>query len=128
MKKNNWPIYSKENLILGNPKSEAALITLWTPTRQITEKLDKNLFSAAGQLYSKSGINYIIRNILANPFIHYLIICGQDLSGSGQALINFFQKGIDSDYNILDADFALIDKEIPKQAIELVRKNVKIIT
>ncbi len=126
MESKNWPIYSKESLILGNPKSEIAIITLWTPTKQITEKLDKNLFSVAGQLYSKSGINYIIRNILANPSVHYLIVCGQDLSSSGKALINFFKKGIDKDYNIIDSDFALIHKEIPRQALELVRKNVQI--
>ena len=80
----------------------------------------------AGQLYSKSGINYIIRNILANPSIHYLIVCGQDTSSSGQALINFFQKGIDEDYNIIDTDFALIHKEIPKESIKLIRENIKI--
>ncbi len=127
MKNNkNWPIYSKDNLILGNPEKEVAIVTLWTPTKKITEKLDKNLFSVAGQLYSKSGINYIIRNILANPLIHYLVVCGQDLSGSGQALINFFKEGIDENYNIIGSDFALIHKEIPSQALELVRKNVQI--
>jgi len=126
MENNNWPIYSKNNLILGDLKSEVAIITLWTPTKQITEKLDKNLFCVAGQLYSKSGINYIIRNILANPSIHYLIICGQDLSGSGKALLNFFKKGIDENYNIIGSDFALIHKEIPRQALELIRKNVQI--
>lgn len=126
MENNSWPIYSKDNLILGSPKSEVAIVTLWTPVKKITEKLDKNLFNIAGQLYSKSGINYIIRNILANPSIHYLIVCGQDTSSSGQALINFFQKGIDEDYNIIDTDFALIHKEIPKESIELIRENVNI--
>lgn len=127
-KKNNknWLIYSKNNLIFGDKKSEVGIITLWTPVKQIAEKLDKKLFLAAGQLYSKSGINYIIRNILANPSIRYLIVCGQDLSGSGKALINFFKKGIDENYNITGSNFALIDKEIPRQSLELIRKNVQI--
>lgn len=126
MENKNWPIYFKDNLILGNPKSEVALITLWTPSKKITEKLDKHLFCLTGQLYSKDGINYIIRNILANPSIRYLVICGQDLSESGKALIDFFQKGVDQDYNIVDNDFALIHKEIPIQYLELIRQNVQV--
>lgn len=128
MKKNgkNWPIYFKDNLILGNSESEVALITLWMPAKKITEKIDKNLFCAAGQLYSKDGVNYIIRNILANPSIRYLVICGQDISGSGKVLVDFFQKGIDNNYNVIDNDFALIHKEIPKEALELLRQNVQI--
>lgn len=122
----NWPIYFKENLILSNPKSEVAIVTLWTPTKKIIEGIDKNLYCVAGQLYSKDGINYIIRNILAHPSIRYLIVCGTELSGSGKALIDFFQKGIDENYNIIDQDFAIVHKEIPKEAIELVRQNVQI--
>jgi len=126
MKNQNWSIYFKENLILGNSASEAGLVTLWTPVEKIIKKLDKNLFFIAGQLYSKDGINYLLRNILANPSIRYLIICGQDLSGSGKALINFFQKGVAENYNIVDSDFATIHKEIPKDSLELLRQNVKI--
>lgn len=122
----NWPVYFKENLFLSNPKSEVAIVTLWTPIQKIVEKLDKNSFCLAGQLYSKDGINYIIRNILANPSISCLIICGQDISGTGKALINFFQKGIDENYNIAGSDFALIHKEIPKSFLEIIRQNVKV--
>lgn len=128
MEKNNknWPNYFKNNLILGNSKSEVAIVTLWTPAKKIAEKMNKNLFCVIGQLYSKDGVNYIIRNILANPSIRFLIVCGQDLSGSGKVLIDFFQKGVDDDYNIKDNDFALIHKEIPEKALKLVRSNVQI--
>jgi len=37
-KKTNWPVCSSENLILGNPESEIAIITLWTPTKKITDE------------------------------------------------------------------------------------------
>lgn len=122
----DWPIYFRDNLILGNPKSEVVIITLWTPVEQITKKLDKNLFCLVGQLYSKDGINYIIRNILANPSIYYLIVCGQDLSSSGKALIDFFEKGVDENYNIIGNKFSLLHKEIPREYLEMVRHNVRI--
>lgn len=126
MENKDWPIYFKENLILGDPLSEVGLVTLWTPLEKIIEKLGKNLFFVAGQFYSKDGINYLIRNILANPSIRHLIVCGQDLSGSGKALVDFFQKGIDENYEIVDSDFATIHKEIPKDSLELLRQNVKV--
>lgn len=126
MSKKNWPIYFKDNLILGNPKSEVGIVTLWTPTKKITDKIDKGLFCVAGQLYSKEGISYIIRNILANPSIRYLLVCGNDLSGSGQALIDLFKKGIDKDYNIVNIPYSSIHKEIPLRSINTFRKGVKI--
>jgi len=120
-----WPIYFSDSLIKGNPESEIAITTLWTPAKLIADKIDPKLFSAIGQLYSKEGINFILRNILANPKIRYLIVCGTELSGSGKALADFFAKGVDKENNIIGNDFAAIHKEIPLDALELVRKNVR---
>jgi len=111
---------------MGNPQSEAGLITLWTPAENIVRNLDRNLFRLAGQLYSKEGINYLLRNILSNPSIRYLVVCGQDLSGSGRALVNFFEKGVSQDYKILGSDFALIHKEIPREVLDVLRQGVKV--
>ncbi len=120
-----WPVYYSDSLIKGNFESEIAVTTLWTPAKLIADKIDKNSFSVIGQLYSKEGINFILRNILANPRIRYIIVCGTELSGSGKALVDFFAKGVDKDNNIIDNDFAAIQKEISLEAIELVRKNVR---
>ena len=120
-----WPVCSNENLVLGNPDSETVITTLWTPTKKITDELDPDSFCVAGQLYSKEGINFIIRNILAKPSIRYLIICGTELSGSGKVLVDFFEKGINEEHEVIGNDFAKIHKEIPKEILDLVRKNIK---
>ncbi|MCK4525638.1 MAG: hypothetical protein KAU07_04325, partial [Candidatus Andersenbacteria bacterium] len=125
-KKTNWPVCSNENLIFGNPDSEITIATLWTPTKKITDKLSPDSFCVAGQLYSKEGINFIIRNILAKPSIRYLIVCGTELSGSGKVLVDFFEKGVDDDQMVVGNDFAKIHKEIPKESLDLIRKNVKL--
>ncbi|MCK4891072.1 MAG: hypothetical protein KAS78_00235, partial [Candidatus Pacebacteria bacterium] len=106
--------------------SEIVIATLWTPTKKITDELDPDSFCVAGQLYSKEGINFIIRNILAKPSIRYLIVCGTELSGSGKVLVDFFEKGVDNDHMVIGSDFAKIHKEIPKEFIDMVRKNVKL--
>jgi len=121
----NWPIHFKDKLIIGNPEAEIGIVSLWTPINQITDRLDKSTFALAGQLYSKEGINYIIRNILANPQIRLIIICGEERVGSGQALINLLDKGVDKDNKIINTEMAQIHKEIPLEAIDNFRTNVK---
>jgi thymidylate synthase len=121
----SWPNYFKEKLILGSPDSEIGLVCLWTPVNKICDQLDKNLFSLAGQLYSKEGINFILRNSLANPKTRLLIICGEERTGSGQALMNLIDKGVDENNKVIDVDYCQIHKEIPKEAIDLFRNNVK---
>jgi thymidylate synthase len=121
----NWPLYFKEKLIMGNPDSEIGIVCLWTPVSKIVDQFDKNTFALAGQLYSKEGINYIIRNIFANPRIRFLIICGEERTGSGEILIKLLDKGVDMDNKVIDSEFAQIHKEIPKSKIDLFRQNVK---
>lgn len=122
-----WPIYYKERVYIANLKSNVGVVTLWSPMQTILPKLKQDSFCVGGQLYSKRGINFIIRNILANPVIDTLIVCGANLSGSAESLINFIEKGIDEENNVVDVDKSPIDAEIEKEALETFRKNVKVI-
>ena len=70
------------------------MVTLWTPKEKIAPLLVLGKKVAlVGQLYTKAGIEFIIRNLWANPRVSCLVVCGRDLSQSGQALVDFFQKG-----------------------------------
>lgn len=89
MKISGWPIYFKERLRIGNLESDVGIVTLWTAYSSVCKDLPPESYTAAGQLYTKRGVNYIFRNILANPRIRYLIVCGAERTGSGQALLNF---------------------------------------
>lgn len=122
----DWPIYFKNILRVGNLESNIGVVTLWTERDVVEKALDKNEYAAIGNLYAAAGINHMMRNIFANPMIRYLIIWGADMSQSGHALVKFMEKGIDSNYKILDARGEL-EKEIPKSAIEEFRKSVKVI-
>ncbi|MCX6702546.1 MAG: thymidylate synthase [Candidatus Wolfebacteria bacterium] len=123
----DWPIYFKNNLYIGDAESSVGVATLWTKKELIGEHLDKARYNLVGQLYSKKGINYIIRNILAKPNIRHMVICGSDLSGSGQAFINLIEKGLDENNKIIGVADAYIEKEISREALEKFRKNVEII-
>ncbi|MEK6934565.1 MAG: thymidylate synthase [Nanoarchaeota archaeon] len=123
----DWPLYEKENVILGNPGSNVGIVTLWSPRKIIADNIDSNLFSAMGQLYFNGGINFLLRNCLANKQIRYIIIAGQDLAKSGETLLLLKEKGIDEKHKVIDAQNAQLQKEIAKEAIDNFRNNVEII-
>jgi len=125
--KGGWPIYFSENLIVGKKDSNISIITLWTQKELIAKGLDKESYATIGQLYSKAGINAVLRNVFANPAIRYVILCGADKSASGEALIALAKNGVDKNHNVIGAENAYIEKEIPKEAVEEFRKNVEII-
>ncbi|MBO3768063.1 MAG: thymidylate synthase [Thermoproteota archaeon] len=121
---NTWPLYHKSELIVGNPRSNVAICTLWTK-KELFLDLPKEKFAVIGNLRTTYGINPLIKNILANPRIKYIIVCGEDLMKTGNIIINFFDNGINEDYQIIGTQ-AFVDRNIPKEAIETLRKNIKI--
>lgn len=81
-----WPKYYASQLILNQkPGATVAVTTGWTKKDDVWNKLSeesKAKILSVGQLYSKEGINFIIRNLFLNPEVNFLVITGRDLSGS----------------------------------------------
>lgn len=123
-----WPIYKKELLSIGNPNSNIGLCTLWTEKEKILPFISKENYQIAGQCYSNNeGISLIIRHILANKQIKYLILTGADLNYTGDALLALKNKGINNKKQIIGFETAEIESEIPIEAIERFRQNIEII-
>ena len=122
----SWPFFFKDNLIIGNINSNLCICTMWSKKDFFAKNLNKEKYCAIGNLYTSDGISYIIKNILANPVITNLIICGQDLNKSGDVLKNFFENGIDEEGKIIGCD-KYVHSNISKTAADIVRKNVKLI-
>ncbi|HUV71992.1 MAG TPA: thymidylate synthase [Clostridia bacterium] len=114
-----WPIYFKNRLVLGKLDSFVAIVTLWTPQEKIAEFLPKESFAVIGQLYSKRGINFLVRNLLANPKIKRLIVCGLDQTGSGKALVDLWRKK--------EAKDSILDKEIEAEAVRKLVNSIELV-
>ncbi len=114
-----WPIYFKEKLYLGNLESPVAICTLWTPKEHVIEQLDKHNFCVAGQLYSRRGLNFIVRNLLAKPSIQYLVVCGNSLTDTDKALVHFFETG--------EFEEGTVDSQIPKDALTELCERLELI-
>lgn len=122
-----WPIYFKDRLTISNLNSSVAIACLWTPKEAIERLVDADAYALLGQLYTKKGINYLIRNILANPTIDTIYLCGNDLMESGEAFLKFMKDGLTDDYNVIGDNTAEIETEIPVEAINLFREKIKVI-
>ncbi len=122
-----WPVYFKELIKVSNPDSNVAVVTLWTRKEGVYKCLDDEVYCACGQLYSRNeGISALIRNLLLNKNIRYLVVTGLDLNSSGDALLSFFKYGVDEDYRIKEVRNSYVDKEIDMRAIEDLRRNVEV--
>lgn len=122
----SWPLYFQSELFVRNPSHHVSLCTLWTKKDAIIQRIGEADFAACGNLYSIWGINFLLRNLLANPAIRYVVLCGADLSGSGQSLLGLWSSGIDHEYRIIGA-IGAIDRQIPREAIDLLRDSIQII-
>lgn len=116
----------EKNLLFGNLKSNLAICSLWTQKEVIAKHFSKEQYCFIGNLYSANGISHLIRTIYQHPQIRYLLVCGADLSGSGQDLVDLFSQGVDEKNRIKDLDIQ-IEPEIPRKDIELLIKSVKLI-
>ncbi len=127
MEKIAWPVYFKDRLIVGDFNSDIGVATLWMPKENVADELGTGAFSVCGQLYTKRGINPLLRNLLANPRIRHLVLCGPDRQGSGEALIRFFKDGVESKdgvTRVVGDDEAILDKELPLEVLGLLRRSI----
>ncbi len=110
------PICRQGQLLIPDcPQDESlAIISLWTKREKIHKdiqsgKLSYNMPAVIGQLYSGTrGLDPLVRNLLANPQIKRLIITGQNLSKSAEALIRLFTTVSDrGDFDRVRKEFGL---------------------
>ncbi|HEC56667.1 MAG TPA: tetrahydromethanopterin S-methyltransferase subunit A [Candidatus Syntrophoarchaeum butanivorans] len=96
----------------------------------VMEALDAGA-ALSGMLQRENiGIEKLICNIVSNPNIRYLIVCGREAYGHlpGETLRNLIENGIDENGWIIGAR-ALTPylPNIPKEAIERFRRQIKLI-
>ncbi len=125
-KQDHWPVEYADQLIVGNPTSNVAVCCFWSSKDRLKRMLDPEHYVAIGNLYSRAGINSMLRNILAKPTIRYLVLTGKSLTDSDKALLNFFEHGVDDQWRII-GNGGQIDKDLPFKTLKDVRENVELV-
>ncbi|MDD5738348.1 MAG: DUF4346 domain-containing protein [Candidatus Pacebacteria bacterium] len=98
----NWPEV-EGRFYVGNKNSSVAVCTNATVEGII---LDMEKVAICGKCVTENiGIEKIIQNVVANPNIRFLILCGKPSKGHfvEQAFMSLKQNGVDKDKNIIGA-------------------------
>ena len=108
-----------------NLKGYVAVVLLnvdYTPTNKV---------AIYGSLKTENiGIEKIVANVISNPNIRYLVICGEEIRGhrSGSSLIALNKNGINDQHRIIDAPGAIpYIENLNNEAIERFRKQIEIV-
>lgn len=131
------PICKLQQLKLG--AGNTVVVTGWTPRDTVAKKLDLKDYAAIGQLYSSSrGISFLIRNLLYNPYVRYMVIINATKidknSGSCCCLMDFFENGFVEGVSdsgkpcwVINSEIkGYIDFEIPAEILHELRRVIKV--
>jgi tetrahydromethanopterin S-methyltransferase subunit A len=126
VKVEKWPVLPGRYTV-GNKESCVAVCTL----KDIDIELPKEKVAIYGPCNTENiGIERVVKNIISNPNIRFLILCCEEPKGHfvGQALKALKENGIDENCRIIGAIGALpFLKNVSKEEIEVFRKQVEIV-
>lgn len=97
------PLYFGDRLRVVNPRGRIGVVTLWSKPDYVLARFreagvdltpENSPVAVFGTLYG-NGLREMLRNLLYNPQIRVLLLCGHDRSGSQQELLNFFELGVE---------------------------------
>jgi len=109
--KEKWPV-ERGNYFVGNEKETIAINTLSNKElpKQLTKLLGDTIAIVGYCETENTGIEKIVKNVISNPNIRTLIVCGyesgKDMMGghfSGQALLSLYSNGINEKKRIIGA-------------------------
>jgi thymidylate synthase len=96
------PLYYADKVRIVNPAGDVGIVTLWSRPDNVCNVLaqrgvdlsSSSRIAVVANLFG-NGLPHMLRNLLHNPQIRYIMVCGKNLSGSREHLANFFEGGLE---------------------------------
>jgi len=118
-----WPI-EKGNYVLG--KGFVALVVPGERLPEIPRDLLETRIAIAGTVITPNlGVEKIVKNVVSNPRIQYVVVAGKDVRGfwPGDALVNLWKYGIDETGKIINAKSPIARVNLDPRVVEAFRKR-----
>jgi tetrahydromethanopterin S-methyltransferase subunit A len=125
---NGWPL-TDGDYVIGDPDSPVAVVTLASDYK----KLGLQNYAICGTCFTENfGIQKVIVNILSNPKISCLIVCGKESSHfAGQSILALVENGVSTlgGYKKIIGSNGVIPylDEIPLAAINRFIREIEVI-
>lgn len=128
-KKSEVPDFPVEKgaYVLGNVYSPVAVVIPMPDSILAAIAIEAGATMAGHLVTANIGIEKIIANIISNPNIRHLIICGRESRGhlAAQSLISLFNHGVDKNGRIIGSmGMTPYLRNIPKEAIDRFREQI----
>lgn len=124
----DWPDVEGRYKI-GDPKSCVAVCTM--ASLDLIEKIPNGSIALIGKCVTENlGIEKIVKNMISNPNIRFIILCGKVSEGHfvGQAIKSLIANGVDSEKRIVGARGGMpVLKNLSDEEIEMFRKQMEAI-
>ena len=124
-----WPVINGD-YVVGDPESPVAAATLASHIEQIP--VDAGAAIAGPCKTENLGIEKMMANIISNPNIRFLVLCGSEVQGhiTGQSIEALHANGVDPEKRkIVNATGAIpFIENIPDEGIERFQQQLEIIS
>ncbi len=124
-----WPVVNGD-YVVGDPESPVAAATLASHIEQIP--VDAGAAIAGPCKTENLGIEKMMANLISNPNIRFLVLCGSEVQGhiTGQSIEALHANGVDPEKRkILDATGAIpFIENIPDEGIERFQQQLEIVS
>ncbi len=119
------PLYFGDKLTIINPTGTIGVLTLWSRVEYVVDRFRQagvdldpatSPIAVFGTLYG-NGLRELLRNLLYNPQIQTLLVCGRNRSGSLEDLQAFFRHGLEE----ADSPFIAYEAEAQGQEVQTCR-------
>lgn len=126
-----WPTVVGEYFVLDSSGPVTVTTLASVSLAEELANLKPDGLALVGKLETENiGIDKVVKNVISNPAIHYLIIAGTEPEGhqSGNALMCLAQNGVDEDNRIIGSTARRpVLKNSSQVDIEAFRSQVKVI-
>jgi len=123
-----WPVVNGDYEV-GDPESPVAATTLGSHNENIPVSAGAAI---AGPCKTENlGIEKMIANLISNPNLRFLILCGSEVQGhiTGQSIEALHANGVDEKRKIAGADGAIpFIENIPDEGIERFQQQLELIS
>jgi len=126
-----WPPYPGD-YIVGNPGGSVAVCTL--SSRGLAASLiaagDPSIAIAGRCDTENIGVEKVVLNLLANPGVRWLLLCGYEAEGhrAGDAFLHLKEKGVDANMRVLEsASWRPVLKNLTLVDVARFREQIEVI-
>jgi len=124
-----WPVINGD-YVVGDPESPVAATTLGSHNEQIP--VDAGAAIAGPCKTENLGIEKMLANLISNPNIRFLVLCGSEVQGhvTGQSIEALHANGVDPEKRkIIDASGAIpFIENIPDEGLERFQTQMELIS